>query len=56
MPYTIIPYDDSLAHDLVRIIIDKDSDISELPTDFNIGSKAIVVESGNVYFLNSEHK
>lgn len=56
MKYTILPYDDSLAHGPLRYLIDKDSDISELPTDCSVGSKVVVAESGNTYLLNNQHE
>ena len=56
MKYTTLPYDDSLTHGPVRIIVDKESDIKDLPTDFSIGSKAIVAESGRTYLLNNEQE
>jgi hypothetical protein len=34
-------------------VCDYESDVSDLPTHKSAGSKATVIESGNVYILNS---
>lgn len=56
MSYTIIPFDNSFAHGLVRIIVDKDSDVDEVPKTFSVGSKVIVAESGKTYLLNNKRE
>ena len=56
MKYTTLPYDDSLTHGPVRVIVDKESDIKDLPKDFSAGSKAIVAESGKTYLLNNKQE
>jgi hypothetical protein len=35
---------------------DYESDVSDLPTNRGVGSKAIVIETGNVYLLNGQHQ
>ena len=56
MSYTIIPFDNSLAHGLVRIIVDKESDVNEVPKTYAIGSKIIVANTGHTYLLNNKRE
>ena len=56
MSYTILAYDDSKIYNLSRFLVDKASDIKDLPTDCAPGSKAIVAENGSVFLLNNNHE
>lgn len=39
---------------LVELVIDKESDLTSVPTHYAPGSVCIVIESSNVYMLNNE--
>ena len=41
---------------LTEYIADKEADIKQLPTHIAPGSKCIVIESGNTYYLNCSHQ
>lgn len=43
-------------YNMGEYICDYETDVANLPTDKSAGSTATVVETGNVYMLNSQHQ
>lgn len=43
-------------YNMAEYLCDYQSDVANLPTNRGPGSKATVIENGNVYVLNAEHQ
>lgn len=43
-------------YDVCDLICDYESDVADLPTDKAVGSTALVLETSNLYMINSEGK
>lgn len=54
--FDIIKQANKVAAYLTEFIADKEADIQQLPTHIAPGSKCIVIESGNTYYLNCSHQ
>lgn len=48
--------DNKAIYGTVKFLCDYQSDVANLPTNRGPGSKATVIENGNVYVLNAEHQ
>lgn len=45
-----------VAYDVCDFICDYESDVTDLPDDKTVGSTALVLETSNLYMINSEGK
>ena len=45
-----------VAYDVCDLICDYESDVVNLPIDKSVGSTALVLETSNLYMINSEGK
>lgn len=54
--FDIIKQANKVSAYLTEYIADKEADIKQLPTHIAPGSKCIVIESGNTYYLNCSHQ
>lgn len=52
--YSIIKENDKTQYNIISYVADTESDIINLPTDVSPGSTCIVIETSNVYMLNSK--
>lgn len=52
--FTIYEQSGHTAYGIKRYICDTDSDVDELSIDDKVGSSAYVIDSGNMYFINSK--
>ena len=43
-----------LVYGIRQYVIDDESGLSELPTDVHIGSSCLVIDTGDIYVINSE--
>lgn len=53
MGYCVIRNNNKYIYNLVEIICDLDSDVTDIPTTFSPGSKIFVVDSSSYYMLNA---
>lgn len=53
---TLIQSDSNVAHGVNTYLVDTEDDVKNLPVSCKPGSQALVIESGNVYFLNSKRE
>lgn len=52
--YTVTAQGDTQTTYLTKCVVDNDSDINTLPTDWLSGSRATVINTGNVYILDNQ--
>ena len=53
---TLIQSDSNVAHGVNTYVVDEEEQVKNLPVSCKPGSQAFVIESGNVYFLNSKRE
>ena len=52
--YSLISNRGKVTYNIQKFIVDLESDLADLPIDGAPGSKALVIETGEVYILNNE--
>lgn len=52
--YSLISNRGKVTYNIQKFIVDLKSDLADLPIDGAPGSKALVIETGDIYILNNE--
>lgn len=52
--YVVTKENDKTQYGIISYLADKESDVDNLPTTVSPGSTCIVIETSNVYILNTE--
>ena len=55
MAYKVIKNGDNTQSSVVEIVVDTLSELSDLPTDYEVGSDAIVLEDSSVWMLGNDN-
>ena len=54
MGYNTLSQSGHTAYGIKEFVVDEDKDIDTLPIDVPMGSAAVVIDTGNVYMMNSQ--
>lgn len=55
MAYKVIRNGDNTQSSVVEIVVDTLSELSDLPTEYGVGSDAIVLEDSSVWMLGNDN-
>ena len=56
MAYTIMKNGDNTQSSIVKLCVDTRAEINDLPTNYGIGSDAIVLDDSSVWLLGNDFK